>query len=657
MTKLKTFRRQLATLRRWRGFVRWATAHTGLLMAVLWVLVAIFVIDVGFEMDIAQRLVVMAAGAGVTVWAYRRYTFPLLGTHEDDVEVALLVERQQRIDSDLVAALQFESPEATAWGSRQLEDAVIDRVAGLGRTLDVFEGFSREQMARRGAMLVISAGIIGAFVCAYPDYAGIFTHRLLLGKSHYPSATRIEHVIVNRRSVLLRERGGTAPSPIKSAEGHPVAFLVQCSGRLPDRGTAELSSDHGHKRSVELERLTLAQRRRRLEEAATRIRQAVENRDVDVAGPWTDETNTLIRFDAPEAAALVDEAGVNTARLLRAAERIDKRLSSWPGNADDTALYVGRLTRLVDSVTYQLYLGDAWTDPAKVDMIPLPVVEPIFTPVPPDYARAAPDVNVKPSARHLSVLEGSELKVTIECTNKKRLTKAWLTVAGEGEARQYPLTQEDNDGYRWTLATRDTPFSRIDHELRFEIQVTDEDGLHLQTPIRGYIRIRADRPPTCTAGIVHRVVLPTAKPTIEYRCGDDYGIARLAVHVQIERGQNDSEPILDERQTLSLLDNSDPLTTDVLPLVGTYEFDLAALQIEEDGRQRPAELAKDDRLKLTLEAIDYQGDAPGQSYMSDPLVLEISDEAGVLAAISEADERSEQRLTDIIKQQLGIGNE
>ena len=77
----------------------------------------------------------------------------------------------------------------------------------------------------------------------------------------------------------------------------------------------------------------------------------------------------------------------------------------------------------------------------------------------------------------------------------------------------------------------------------------------------------------------------------------------------------------------------------------------------EDGQLRPAKLAKDDRLKLTLEAIDYRGNAPGQSYMSDPLVLEISDESGVLAAISEADERSEQRLTDIIKQQLGIGNE
>jgi hypothetical protein len=36
-------------------------------------------------------------------------------------------------------------------------------------------------------------------------------------------------------------------------------------------------------------------------------------------------------------------------------------------------------------------------------------------------------------------------------------------------------------------------------------------------------------------------------------------------------------------------------------------------------------------------------------------VLEISDESGVLAAISEADPRSEEKLTDIIKRQLGIG--
>jgi hypothetical protein len=74
----------------------------------------------------------------------------------------------------------------------------------------------------------------------------------------------------------------------------------------------------------------------------------------------------------------------------------------------------------------------------------------------------------------------------------------------------------------------------------------------------------------------------------------------------------------------------------------------------------PLQLTKGDRLKLTLEVTDYrgeneQGDAIGIAYQSDPLVLEISDEAGVLAAISEADPRSEERLTEIIKRQLGIG--
>jgi hypothetical protein len=65
-------------------------------------------------------------------------------------------------------------------------------------------------------------------------------------------------------------------------------------------------------------------------------------------------------------------------------------------------------------------------------------------------------------------------------------------------------------------------------------------------------------------------------------------------------------------------------------------------------------------VKLTLEVTDYRGEneageVVGQTHHSDALVLEISDESGVLAAISSADERSEQRLTDIIKRQLGIG--
>ena len=54
----------------------------------------------------------------------------------------------------------------------------------------------------------------------------------------------------------------------------------------------------------------------------------------------------------------------------------------------------------------------------------------------------------------------------------------------------------------------------------------DADGLSLETPIRGTIRIRPDRPPTGSAEVVHKVVLPTAEPVIEYRASDDYGLSR-----------------------------------------------------------------------------------------------------------------------------------
>jgi hypothetical protein len=73
-------------------------------------------------------------------------------------------------------------------------------------------------------------------------------------------------------------------------------------------------------------------------------------------------------------------------------------------------------------------------------------------------------------------------------------------------------------------------------------------------------------------------------------------------------------------------------------------------------------LAKGDRVKLTLEATDYRGEneqvrPAGTVQASEPLVLEISDESGVLAAITEADPRSEEQLNEIIKRQLGIGDE
>jgi hypothetical protein len=92
-----------------------------------------------------------------------------------------------------------------------------------------------------------------------------------------------------------------------------------------------------------------------------------------------------------------------------------------------------------------------------------------------------------------------------------------------------------------------------------------------------------------------------------------------------------------------------PVLADRLPLASRHVLSLS-----------PWKLAKGDRVRLTLEVTDYrgeneQGEPVGRSHVAEGLVLEISDESGVLAAIGQADERSEQRLTDIIKRQLGIG--
>jgi hypothetical protein len=87
-----------------------------------------------------------------------------------------------------------------------------------------------------------------------------------------------------------------------------------------------------------------------------------------------------------------------------------------------------------------------------------------------------------------------------------------------------------------------------------------------------------------------------------------------------------------------------PLTGQTLPYQGEFRFDLAPLALE-----------KGDLLKLMVEASDYRGSAPGRSQLSEPLYLEISDEIGVLTAITQTDERLESELGDVIQQQLRAG--
>jgi hypothetical protein len=656
MSKLASLHSQLTTLKHTRATVRLVTAFAALATAILWALIGIFILDFAFELPLLPRLIVMVIGALASFWAFTKYTRPMLGVEETELDMALMVERQQRIDSDLVAALQFEAPEAADWGSRQLEGAVIDYVAEFGNALNVFEGFNREQMTRRATVLGVTALVIVAFVLVAPTHAGVFFNRLLMGHRHYPSDTKIEQVLVNDLAVLSAADGSALPKTVKGAQGQPMLFYVQCSGDLPSTGTLRVRSiNGGPARPVEMKTLTLDERATLLRTAQTRLEEAIAKDDVDVSTPWQNNVAALTAFDAPEVATRLRDLKSDRAQLPELLTEVKQTLAAWPAKADKTAVYLGDMGRLVDEVRYSLYVGDAWTDPALVRMIPLPVVELVPTIIAPKYARNVKDEEPQTS-RQISVLEGSDVELTLNSVNKKPLKEAWLIAKGKEKAQRIAMVKQDDKGLTWALPLQNSPFKRVSQEIRYEIQVTDEDDLNLDSPIRGTVRLRTDRPPNGTARVVHRVVLPTAKPRIEYRLNDDYGIAKLTLQVQIQRNPEAlgtpepgaTEPAAateeDKKVVFTLHAPPKPPIPTPSPVAGQYALNLSPLM-----------LAKGDRLKLTLEITDDRGETPGQTYLSDPIVLEISDESGVLAAIGEADERSEQRMTDIIKKQLGIG--
>jgi len=725
MTQLKTLRRQLAALRRRRRSVRWLTAYSALISAVIWAIVGIFALDVFFfevfkvALDVPQRLILIVIGAASTFVAFYFLTRPLIGVRETTEDMALLVERNQQIDSDLIAALQFESPDAAAWGSPQLEHAVIDYVAKAGRAINVFEGFSVEQMVRRALVLLISAAVIAGLHLLLPNHMGVFWQRMAMSADHYPTDTVIERVVLNHKTVFVRSGYESQPRSSIAPQGQALNFTVVCRGELPDAGLvkfASTGSSPDRDFEVELKQLSNQERLSRLREAKSRVETAISDPQLDIKGPWQQQLSGLVRFDVPQVNELLELAAQNRSKLKEADEKLDAVIKSWNDNDDQSGLYVGTLDRFVDPLAYTIHLGDAWTDRANVEMIPLPIVEPKLRVTAPEYARSVIDERIDPSARQISVLEGSQVSLALECTNGKRLVEAWMTVTNDENSSRLTFTESGTSGRQWSLDTKSTPFENIEGDLRFEIQVKDEDGLHLESPVRGYIRIRPDRQPACTIHWVHKLALPTARLALDYNITDDFGIERLVLHTQVERGMEgtseanseegpdsgsddgrQSKPvsiaqpaqrlragrIIDhDGQTIEVTeitvdaaaDDDDasgcvvggklangnivkiplcksqlvriqqPVLKSALPLEGQCVVDLSQLGLK-----------KGDRLKVELEIVDYRGEMPGKPTRSDSLVLEITDESGVLAAVSEADERSEKQLTDIIKRQLGIG--
>ncbi len=138
--------------------------------------------------------------------------------------------------------------------------------------------------------------------------------------------------------------------------------------------------------------------------------------------------------------------------------------------------------------------------------------------------------------------------------------------------------------------------------------------------------------------------LPNAGvPEIKYSATDDYGIARFRCIVEVVHpgGNPDTspEPIPIAKQKLAK-----PILKQDLPLAGTYRLPLDQFK-----------LAKGDQVKLTLEATDYRGDQPGKATKSDPLILQITDESGIMAAMSETDRHAYEQMNTLIQRQSQTG--
>ena len=564
MTRLTDLRKRLARLRARRNRLRWEAALAAAALAVLWVLGAVFLLDWLLALTRLQRVILMGVGAAGLVWAFRRFALPWLRGRETELDMALLVERQQHIDSDLVAAVQFESPEAPEWGSVELEQAVVETVAERGKKLNVYEGFSMRPVWRRAGLLAATLALWVLVGALFPGHVGVFLERLALSARHYPTRTVIRSITVNGHPVDPIHPGRTV---VPARFGEPVRFEVHCWGELPPGGSSRLTAERSRVRA--------------------------------------------------------------TVQLL-------------PGEGG-RGVYVGEFPRLVESAGYQLFLGDAWTDPGRLKVTKLPAVDLQLEVTPPAYARSRQAAGSAPTGlRQIAVLEGS--RVALHLTSDKRLRKAALTIEEPETGYTAPLRRRTDgdagDGVdRWVLDAPGTPLDAVVSPIRYTVQVTDEDGQQLPQPIEGMIRLQADFAPRITAAMVTRLVLPTARPTIHYRAMDDHGLAAVSVFHEVVRPDGSVE----EGETTVY-----ELPEDAVPERNreeAYRFDLKGLN-----------LRKGDVVRVTMRARDFRGPREGRVGSAESITLEVTDEQGILAGMMEADRRSANELRDMIERQLGVGD-
>ncbi len=597
-TKLATLRSALESLRKRRATVRLTTAFSGFLAAVIWILFGCFLLDWSFKMELAPRFVLILIGLYVLVRAWRRYAGPLLGHSETLLQTALLVEKTKEIDSDLIAALEFENPQAEGWGSAELQEKVKDGVAELSKSLDVSEGFSTGALGKRMTAFVLSAGLVGSLCVLFPGFGSAFLDRMLFGSAHYPTNTTIEAILVIRPEVKNSETGGVIfarqetdvmeSGKVRSPVGEPLVFEVRCSQK-------------------------------------------------------NDE-------ELPEGGTLSFTGTSSASKNLVAEKDKDGKL---------TGLYTARLSQLIGDLEFKVEAGDAYSERFTIERIDRPVIRVELAAKAPGYVgensevtenecllfldeKGQPEQNLScdPGNPQVEVQEGGEIKLALT-SRKKELKKVILKI-GEENFKLIPSGRKSADNRPvWVLEAPKTPLTVVKKRLKYSIEVTDVDGLQPELEIAGLIQIRADKPPRVQASLVSRYVLPQAAPMIDLIARDDYDIGKVQVHVEVSRQQQQPEKV------------------DSITVPAKLDVDAARNRFKASPacNLKKYNLKKDDIVRLIVEVTDGRGEElEGESSRSEALCLRVTDRSGLLNAITELDKNSVRQLDAIIEKELGIGD-
>jgi hypothetical protein len=645
-TSLKQLHRKLAQVARRRRWSRRAAGCCAAAVAVLWTLAVAFLLDLAFELDVIQRLIVLTLAAAALCWAFVRFVRPWFGIRETESDLALMMEQRHHIDNDLIAAIQFESADTARWGSMRLQQSVIDSASSRGERLDVRHTAHGKQTLSRSALLAASMLAVVGICLLFPQHVSTFLHRLTLANAHYPAKTVLEAVVING-DVVMTPHDESTPRETRSAENEPVWFVVRCGQDVPKSGevVARGSEDRSIAR-IPLEQISSDRRHAAFEAVIAVLNQQAHGQGNPMAELAPDDL-ALVESEVPELRTVFVGTQPQldlTSQITQIRQHCEAAFQSPPKGI----AFVGRLPEMVESLRYQVYLGDAWTNGSTIEMIPLPVIEPQFDVKPPEYAVGEEEQATYTGASSFTVLTGSQIRVRVLAVNSKSLVSVRMRVRAPRGVSEYTLDRDSKSGTQWSLPVDCEALRSVTEELQYEIVAHDQDGLRPREPVLGQIRVRPDHPPTTLMQTVHRVVLPTARPKLVFRIDDDHSLARLRLCLEVERSSNPEGSREDvtspEIVHFDVASDKLPLRAVSLPYRDAYSLDLSKLN-----------LSKGDELELTLEATDGRGQTEGIVTLSEPLFLQVSDEAGVLAAISETDPDAERRLDEMIQQQLDAG--